>query len=747
MTGLSPAASAHGGLLEKLMATVRPEFRVALFVPSPADPVLGLQPCMVDGCDRSTFASRYEHGMCGRHAERWRKAGRPDLAVFAADPGPKLKGRSEPGGCTAPACGFGVSSQGLCQRHYQRWVRAGRPDRASWTPDRLPFVERGACALPFCALWVENSDGRYCKNHANRWHQLGRPDHDAYLEHCLLRGRARVDFREVAPLLRLEFQYAMQCRHDEEVVCTPPQVITWAVSRARAARVTSLLDRTAEQWRDDTHGVTWTSARSFLLYAREVMEMLRDGTGWDVEYARDVWRLHTLPGLKTPPGRPIYRCHLRFDRIAQPWLRELAKRFVRLRLTSGRAMTTALADAQALTRFSMFLANAGVGSLAEVDRAVLERYLAWVSMQPGGQTLKEDCITSVNTFFAAIRQHGWDDTLPTTAMFFTGDIPSRPAKVTRRLAEHLMAQVENPANLDRWSTPSGRLITLILIRCGLRAADACTLPFDCLLHDRQNAPYLRYFNNKMSREAAVPIDEELESEIRAEQRRIVERWPDAHPYLFPNDRHGSGARPFSYGAYRSRLIKWLAACDIRDEHGEPAKLTPHQWRHTFACRLVKQDVPQEVIRVLLDHQSTQMTEHYARITDQTVRRRWEQAVKVDVNGARVQVEPDGPLAQAQWAKTRYGLATQTLSNGYCGLPVQKSCPHANACLTCPVFITGPEFLPELHEQRRRTLTLIDTAQKAGQARVLQMNTQVLTNLDRIIDSLPGDDEEENADAG
>jgi hypothetical protein len=77
-----------------------------------------------------------------------------------------------------------------------------------------------------------------------------------------------------------------------------------------------------------------------------------------------------------------------------------------------------------------------------------------------------------------------------------------------------------------------------------------------------------------------------------------------------------------------------------------------------------------------------------RITDQTVRRRREQAVKVNLNGEQVAIEPDGPLAQAQWAKTRYGLATQTLPHGYCGLLVQKSCPHANACLTCPVFLTA-----------------------------------------------------------
>lgn len=127
-----------------------------------------------------------------------------------------------------------------------------------------------------------------------------------------------------------------------------------------------------------------------------------------------------------------------------------------------------------------------------------------------------------------------------------------------------------------------------------------------------------------------------------------------------------------------------------------------------------------------------MTAHYARITDQTVRRRWEQATKVNIKGERVTLDPDGLLAQAEWAKTRYGIATQTLPNGYCGLPLQRSCPHANACLTCPVFLTGPEFLPELREQRHRTLTLIDVSRSSGHSRMLEMNQQVLTNLERMI---------------
>jgi len=311
-----------------------------------------------------------------------------------------------------------------------------------------------------------------------------------------------------------------------------------------------------------------------------------------------------------------------------------------------------------------------------------------------------------------------------------------------------MAQIEAPANLDRWPDPAGRLITLVLTRCGLRISSALALDFGCLLHDGQGAPYLRYFNTKMRREAAVPIDDELEAAIRDQQRRVLDQWPGGTTCLFPRPRANiSGNLALADGTYRRMLGRWLATCEIHDEHGRPVHLTPHQWRHTFACRLINRDVPQEVVRVLLDHDSHRMTAHYAKITDQTVRRHWEQATKVNIKGERVTLDPDGPLGQAQWAKTRYGMATQTLSNGYCGLPVQKSCPHANACLTCPVFLTGPEFLPELREQRHRTLTLIDVSTGKGHSRVVEMNQQVLANLDRMIGEAEKDEPEITTDAG
>jgi hypothetical protein len=129
------------------------------------------------------------------------------------------------------------------------------------------------------------------------------------------------------------------------------------------------------------------------------------------------------------------------------------------------------------------------------------------------------------------------------------------------------------------------------------------------------------------------------------------------------------------------LYQWLTACDVRDAAGQPVHLTPHQWRHTLGTRLINRDVPQEVVRRILDHDSAQMTAHYARLHDTTVRRHWEAARKVDIRGQRITLDPDGPLAEAAWAKQRLSRATQALPNGYCSLPVVKTCPHANAPLT------------------------------------------------------------------
>ena len=132
-----------------------------------------------------------------------------------------------------------------------------------------------------------------------------------------------------------------------------------------------------------------------------------------------------------------------------------------------------------------------------------------------------------------------------------------------------------------------------------------------------------------------------------------------------------------------------------------------------------------------------------------MREHWEKARKVSATGQPVQISPDGPLSDAAWARQQLSRATQSLPNGYCQLPLVKTCPHANSCLTCPMFVTTAEFLPQHHAQRQAALQLITAAEASGHARVAEMNKQVAANLGKIITALEAggeDGQEQAADA-
>jgi hypothetical protein len=179
--------------------------------------------------------------------------------------------------------------------------------------------------------------------------------------------------RALPPQPRLEIQYALQCRYDTRSRTAPPRLVIPAVRLVETLGIASLLELTEQQWRRAA-ATRPNQSLMFLLDARDAVEALRDGIGWEIEYPRDVWRLDKLPGVAAPACRPCPRARLRFERITQLWLRDLGKRWTRLRLTSGLSIGAARAGVDALIRFSDFLTLTGVDTLADVDRPLLERY-------------------------------------------------------------------------------------------------------------------------------------------------------------------------------------------------------------------------------------------------------------------------------------------------------------------------------------------------------------------------------------
>ncbi|WP_411130292.1 tyrosine-type recombinase/integrase [Streptomyces sp. x-19] len=723
----------RGSLLGKLMETVRPEFRAEKLVFDAGDPVFGTGARRVPSCHRHVR----NQGLCQSHHLRWKNEGCPDREVFIATTDPRWARQRPNQVCKVDGCGYGSACQGMCQLHGQRWIRAGRPDQQVWLADApaIPQPSPGAsCLITHCALWPQ-ADSSFCHAHVNTWRVNGRPDPAEFARSFareVVPSDQVVHFDALHPQLKLELQYALQCRADQRTSKTPPPVIMRVVRFLATAKETSLLAASEEQWRGriGRPAPKDNNPRALLVFARRAVEDLALGAGWDSEFPRDQWQLRRL-GV-TEANRVLH-----FEGIGQPQLRELAKRWARWRITCGLSYEAVRRGTTALVRFARFLReDAGIEVLAQLDRGVLERYLADLHTEYGGNAQRQGShIGLLNLFFHAVRQHQWDTSLPTSALFFAEDYPKRTERLPRALAEHIMAQVEHPENLARFDDDAYQLVTLILIRCGLRVSDALKLSFDCVVTDADGAPYLRYVNHKMKRDALVPIDEEVHRHITDQQQRVRSRWPGSGLLLPRPTKNLDGQRPLASSTYRLALYRWLESCDVRDEHGRPAHFTPHQWRHTLGTRMINRDVPQEVVRRILDHDSPQMTAHYARLHDTTVREHWERSRKINISGQDVVLDPQGPLAEAAWAKHRLSRATQALPNGYCQLPVQQSCPHANACLTCPMFVTTPDFLPQHQAHRTEVLQIISAAEARGQKRLVEMNNQVLINLDTIISSL------------
>jgi hypothetical protein len=150
--------------------------------------------------------------------------------------------------------------------------------------------------------------------------------------------------------------------------------------------------------------------------------------------------------------------------------------------------------------------------------------------------------------------------------------------------------------------------------------------------------------------------------------------------------------------------------------------------------MVNNDIDLFSVQSLLDHDSPDMTMRYARMNMETLRRKWEEAQRrINIRGEVVRLDIDGEISDAAWAKEQIARAKQSLPNGWCGLPLQQSCPHPNACLTCPSFLTDQTFLPQHREQLAHAEQLIELGRQNGNERLVAINEATRVNLIAIIE--------------
>jgi hypothetical protein len=195
-------------------------------------------------------------------------------------------------------------AHGMCRRHTRQWYCAGRPDLAGWQASPAPLPPPAspppACRIGYCSLCTQGTSV-LCACHDDRWKGRGRPDAEEFTASCEDPGpgHEHIDLRRLPAGVRLEVQYVLQRRGDEQAARLPPREAQPLVTVLGAPSASSLLEQPEEWWAGRAAPATGRGWRAFILDARRRVEALTFGSGWDTEYPRDTWRLHNL-GIDQP---------------------------------------------------------------------------------------------------------------------------------------------------------------------------------------------------------------------------------------------------------------------------------------------------------------------------------------------------------------------------------------------------------------------------------------------------------------
>ena len=341
----------------------------------------------------------------------------------------------------------------------------------------------------------------------------------------------------------------------------------------------------------------------------EAIDGGRAPDGWERLWASDRWPLRELPHADLQnTGRDGA---ILFDRIAQPWLKEAAKRWARTRLLAGGAPSTMSNYVLHVRAFSDWLADPvpEVSSPAGITRTVLEDWLLSIrssGLAPGTKTSR---VSAVRLFL----EEQWEDGLarmPRSATIHAGEIPSGDQQLPRGIEAAVFDQLIDPANVALLPSEQHRTIILLLALTGLRISSIVTLARDALQIGTDGHPYLRYPNVKLRREAVIPIGPVLHEQLRHQEQFLTDTLGvDGTRLLLPSPpavRRGAsrGEHHVSITGVRHTLKSYVHTAEIRDSQGRLASwLHPHRFRHHLGTSLVNEGVPLPVIQRVLDHGS------------------------------------------------------------------------------------------------------------------------------------------------
>ena len=500
-------------------------------------------------------------------------------------------------GCERPGNDLIVDSHRLCQRHAQRFKRDG-----------LPIGEYLAAAPVIAA----RSD---------------------------LTGLPRYDLTAAASTTRDELRFLLQAVHDGQFSLTFSSK-RWNALRAIYATggAASLID--IDLSAQPPARVANASGKRFQQFLRVTRDRLQ---GVEASHRDDVWPRSVYECFAKPmQGRPPRQ--MDFTAIELPWLRAAAKEIAWQRMgVEGIAPQTAFDMVRDVLRFAQWAGDRLRGP-QDITRRLLVDWLIHSRQTTPPRALCQQ-LSRLRLFLEHARVNGL--AISTDATYLPGELAIRGEldRPPKYFDDSELAQLDAPDNLARLNDYNRRAY-LVLRHTGIRTRSLVHLPFECL-RVVDGAAYLTFFNTKRrggSQEHTIPISPDLADVVSEQQRWVRSYWPDEQPtWLFPaRNANPRGDRPAHTSSIGNTLVKWVRTCGIQAGDGQDLHFWPHRLRHTLGTQMINDGVPQRAVQDYYGHASPEMTAHYAKLLDQTLRREIDAfRERVNRRGERIEVIPAG----------------------------------------------------------------------------------------------------------
>jgi integrase len=282
-----------------------------------------------------------------------------------------------------------------------------------------------------------------------------------------------------------------------------------------------------------------------------------------------------------------------------------------------------------------------------------------------------------------------------------------------------------------------RALTLTWLFTGLRSDEISRLRAGCIRWQHDGQPVAADSRDVLAGDAVCLLDVPVHKTGTAFTKPVdpivgqaIETWQAVRPAQPPRSDRKTGeqvsllfsvrAHPVAKGYINQTIIPALCAkagvptADVR------GNITSHRARSTIASQLYNAKEPMTLfeLQAWLGHRTPQATQHYAKITPNTLTRAYTEAGYFARNIRTIEVLLDRDAVTSGAAANGEPWQHYDLGHGYCTYTFFEQCPHRMACAKCDFY----------------------TPKDSGRAQLLEAKD----NLQRMLVSIPLTDDEQAA---